>query len=111
MEDRYDDKIVKLLYSYLDELLKDWTLNYETQNSLFNGGEEIWFGLGREINGSFRVHVGCHKFGDVFEPNWYYDGEQFTGVDVLFDLSRTQFNRLFKDYLIKKYNVEIGSLC
>lgn len=105
---REEEKNIKsVLEKYLDYVFEGCSLGKQN----YSDGT-MWFGVGKEIGGEFRVLVGCpySDFGDG-DSHWFYDGDSFRNVREMFNVSYADFDRILLEYLNRKYEVGIASVC
>jgi hypothetical protein len=90
----------ELVERFLDIILSDYNLVLTTRP--YSGC--LWYGLYDEEND--YLFVG-HEIKD---DSWYFEGSFFGIAQSFFELDGKSFNKILKNYLNKKYNLEIKKL-
>ena len=100
--------IDKLMKSYWDEKFDNTYLgDFYKENS---GWRDDWYGIAiKKPNGGEELIVG-YSIKDKDDSIWFYDGKIFLNGEILFNLTKRQFNMSMVRYINKKYNLNVKSV-
>ena len=89
---------MKTYFDYLFEESKLGTYEYE--------GGNTWYGVISNKKSEPYLIVGG-PIKDRKPSTWFYDGHYFGFGDILFNISRQEFNEAMTRYIVKRFKVEI----